>query len=420
MVLIDVSTLLSIRRFTGIQRVILDALSSESASLVFRGKDGSWRGADNLKETSNEDKIFSPLPLSISLLIFEKLPLALGHKLSLRSPAYSKLHALVKTAMRAIHSRFRQQTARILVADGAENFEFSPGDRLILLDVPRDRNHIKKLEDEVLRRCFRLTVFVYDLIPVMQGDFVGEPSPKDVQSWYVEYLNLVSMAERVVFLSESSKNQYVSYANKKGWSTENVGGVVYPPVSLGSPDSTSRESGAEILPSARIFSIASLNRRKNLRVVLNAIPQLFRDHRTASFLAVCPAVTDVDLETVLKCIRLKLQFGDRFKLYESVDENTLRSLYEDSTVVVVPSLLEGFGLPAVEGLAYGCNVVASDSSSLTELGKNLDIQIVNPHSSIDWGKAIRKAISSHRPGQIPESFRKSGSEFLAQVVGEMH
>jgi alpha-1,3-rhamnosyl/mannosyltransferase len=50
-----------------------------------------------------------------------------------------------------------------------------------------------------------------------------------------------------------------------------------------------------------------------------------------------------------------------------VDEATLDALYRGAAVVVVPSRSEGFGLPALEGMARGRPVVASAAGALPEV-----------------------------------------------------
>jgi len=51
----------------------------------------------------------------------------------------------------------------------------------------------------------------------------------------------------------------------------------------------------------------------------------------------------------------------------TVDDDKMQSYYARAEVVVFPSFYEGFGLPVVQGLAYGRTVVARESSLLTEL-----------------------------------------------------
>jgi len=50
-----------------------------------------------------------------------------------------------------------------------------------------------------------------------------------------------------------------------------------------------------------------------------------------------------------------------------VDDDTVRGVMAAASAVVVPSTYEGFGLPALEGMAVGVPVVAADRSSLPEV-----------------------------------------------------
>ena len=51
----------------------------------------------------------------------------------------------------------------------------------------------------------------------------------------------------------------------------------------------------------------------------------------------------------------------------TVDEHTLDALYRRALLCAVPSRYEGFGLPALEAMARGCPVVASNATSLPEV-----------------------------------------------------
>ncbi len=56
----------------------------------------------------------------------------------------------------------------------------------------------------------------------------------------------------------------------------------------------------------------------------------------------------------------ELGLEERVLLPGYVSDETLAGLYSGAAAAVVPSLSEGFGLPAVEAAACGCAVVLSD------------------------------------------------------------
>ncbi len=54
-------------------------------------------------------------------------------------------------------------------------------------------------------------------------------------------------------------------------------------------------------------------------------------------------------------------------IYISGDDTVLSSLYTHASALVYPSLYEGFGLPLLEAMSYGCPVVCSNTSSIPEV-----------------------------------------------------
>jgi glycosyltransferase involved in cell wall biosynthesis len=69
--------------------------------------------------------------------------------------------------------------------------------------------------------------------------------------------------------------------------------------------------------------------------------------------------------------------SDKVVFEPFVSHATLQQLYRRARAVLVPSLLEGFGIPVLEGMASGTPVIASRSSSLSEVGGDA-IQYFDP------------------------------------------
>jgi glycosyltransferase involved in cell wall biosynthesis len=70
-------------------------------------------------------------------------------------------------------------------------------------------------------------------------------------------------------------------------------------------------------------------------------------------------------------------------------DNELAALLGDCHCLALPSIVEGFGLPALEAMALGCPVVVSDRSSLPEVCGDAAIY-ASPFEPDDWISAFLK------------------------------
>jgi glycosyltransferase involved in cell wall biosynthesis len=64
---------------------------------------------------------------------------------------------------------------------------------------------------------------------------------------------------------------------------------------------------------------------------------------------------------------LALGIGDRILFTGYLPDEDLVILLNMATALVLPSLIEGFGLPAIEAAACGCPVIATSASPLPDL-----------------------------------------------------
>lgn len=84
--------------------------------------------------------------------------------------------------------------------------------------------------------------------------------------------------------------------------------------------------------------------------------------------------------------------GKRVRFVGTVDEQSLATLYRSAMAFVLPSLVEGFGLPALEAMSCGCPVIVSNVSSLPEVVGDAGI-VVNPESDDEIENALAKICS---------------------------
>lgn len=138
--------------------------------------------------------------------------------------------------------------------------------------------------------------------------------------------------------------------------------------------------------------VGHLEPRKNLRMLLHAFARLMVP--SASLVL---AGADHGDGPGLRELAMELSIADRVRFEGVVGEDRLRSLYAAATAVVMPSLHEGFGLPALEGLACGARVLVSDRGALPEVVGEAGAVI--PAEDPDaWAAAMRDAAAEPHDG----------------------
>jgi glycosyltransferase involved in cell wall biosynthesis len=90
---------------------------------------------------------------------------------------------------------------------------------------------------------------------------------------------------------------------------------------------------------------------------------------------------------------------------KAVSDAKLADLYSHAGALVCPSLMEGFGLPALEALSHGCPVIASDIPVFHEILEDVP-KYFDPHDE----KALVECLKN------PPLRSKSFQEKAAKVV----
>ncbi len=91
----------------------------------------------------------------------------------------------------------------------------------------------------------------------------------------------------------------------------------------------------------------------------------------------------------------KYKVRDRVKFLDFVTNEDLPSLYKNAKCFVLPSLYEGFGLPVLEAMKYGCPVITSNISSLPEAGGDAAVYI-DPENVSDITTKINQVLKNEK------------------------
>lgn len=146
---------------------------------------------------------------------------------------------------------------------------------------------------------------------------------------------------------------------------------------------------------------------KGLHILLAAASDLVDRYPELSLTLIGKPRPGGDTERLVRDLNLQ----ERVRWVSDVDHETIVGLYAESTIAVVPSLYEGFGLPAVEAMACGIPLVSSDGGALGEvvgdggtvvpagnvgaLTQAIDALLSDSAARDEWGQRARARVEAH-------------------------
>lgn len=124
---------------------------------------------------------------------------------------------------------------------------------------------------------------------------------------------------------------------------------------------------------------------KGLRYLLRAYARLLQQYPGLELLVVSKPKPEGRTERLVQ----RLGIADRVQFVSGISTEQMVRYYAEAAIAVVPSVYEGFGLPAGEAMACGVPVVSSDGGALPEVVG--DAGVIVPAKSAD---ALVEAIDS--------------------------
>jgi len=159
------------------------------------------------------------------------------------------------------------------------------------------------------------------------------------------------------------------------------------------------------LPDRYILTVGTHEPRKNITTLVRALART-KEKYTLVSIGWSGWLNSEFHQTVSK---LKLE--DRVICLGHIPDEELVLLYCGASLMVYPSLYEGFGLPILEAMACGCPVICSDTSSMPEVAGDAAI-IISPEDEIAMAEAIDHVMEDEGlRQQLIESGHSRASEF---------
>ena len=267
---------------------------------------------------------------------------------------------LSKTAMRdfidrAMRPRHFEQLARpgdIVISPGAA------------WGLPGYAKHMAAAK---ARYGIRLAVFVHDMIPIENGALVERRHAIQFRKWLQETL---PNADAILTASKHSRNALIDFAAASGWTVPHVevvrfGGGFSPQPMVG--------GAREIrLPRPYVLFVSTIEIRKNHKLLVRVWRRLLARHGADAVpVLIFAGQVGWMVDDLFADLAASGYLGGKIEHRPGLSDKELAEAYRGCLFTIFPSLCEGWGLPIAESLAHGKFCVASNRTSIPEVGGDL-------------------------------------------------
>jgi glycosyltransferase involved in cell wall biosynthesis len=265
-----------------------------------------------------------------------------------------------------------------------------------------DLLHVPHYNAPFLQRS-PLVVTLHDIIHITDPDYRFS-----FKSWaYARpILNLVARkARHIITDSQFSKAQIIEHLGVPASKVT----MIYCGVNDGFHVVDRREASEKVSTRLRLAQpyllyVGSLKRHKNISTLLKAFAFSCKHHHIPHDLLIVG--DDAQQKPVLLEEASKFGISNRMHLVSAVSEELLPFVYGAADVLVMPSRIEGFGLPVLEAMACGTPVVCSHAASLPEVGGDA-VLYFDPASVEELATRLEQVLSST---ELQQNLRKRGLE----------
>lgn len=303
----------------------------------------------------------------------------------------------------------------------APPIEFAKGDTLVLLDsswhIPFWQS-VRKMR----KAGVRVGIVIYDLIPIRMPQFCDLTLVDIFNTWIREASTAIDF---YLAISKSARLDFESYLREREIKKQ--------------PKSLAFRLGADLArfkvkkgkirqALRRLFAgdqrpyiiVGTLEPRKNHRYLLDAFEMLWRQGLEANLCVI--GKKGWLIEDTLKRIYTHEEWRKKLFMFNNLSDSELAFAYKKAKALVLPSIVEGFGLPIVEALRNRLPVFASDIPVFREVGGDF-----GAYFSLNSPASLARLVSNfEKTGRYPAkrslnefswpTWRESTKEFLEKVL----
>ena len=250
---------------------------------------------------------------------------------------------------------------------------------------------------------------VHDVIPLLKRGYFKNSRFGSFSklSYYLRLAVSVFRANRIITDSEFTKKSLVKRLRVEPSRIK----VVHLGVSIPRGRKLSK-----VIRGQYVLNNSGIDDRKNLPRVVKSFALVSREFPRLKLV-----ITGENqlLREKLERLTQKLSISKKIVFTGYIRESVLWSLIRNASCLCIPSEIEGFGLPVLEGFAANVPVVTSRTSSIPEVSGKAAI-LVNPYSVKEISQGLRKVLVDKklRKVLIESGFQQIKKFSWSKTVGE--
>lgn len=266
-------------------------------------------------------------------------------------------------------------------ADKAFLASVRAGDLLVCLGSSWDNPKFGPMVRYLKNRCgMRFVLLVHDILPVSHSEFV---SPNHIPTFTRWLHDMATIWDLVLTPSKSSADALRTYLEAQKLPVPEMQVIPF-----GAGFSVPAISAAEPPPKERshVLYVSTIEIRKNHILLYRIWERLLREHGAETVPdLVFAGKYGWEIQELRQALRTSHFLDGKIRVVENLSDGELAELYKGARFTVFPSFCEGWGLPVSESLSYGRYCIASEATSLPEVGG----RFVDYHHPADFDTAYR-------------------------------
>ena len=277
-----------------------------------------------------------------------------------------------------------------------------------------DLYHYPHFDLPLAMRGMPLVITIHDLYPLTVSGYCSAP-----KRWYFSRLirHNVRRAARVIAISEHTKKDLIKYLqipDEKIIVIPQSHAPRYRPIQNSQILDAIRQKYS--LPKQFILYTGNHKPHKNLPRLLQAFARLENSSRE-NFPLILTGPIDSEARNLLKlAARLHIQNQIRFTGW--LEQQDLPAVYNLASLVVLPSLYEGFGLATLEAMACGKPVACSNATAVPEVVGSLGRRF-NPYHLGEITEALQLTLEYDLNNeQLRQALLDRAAQFSIQSTAE--